>query len=861
MKTKLLRWMAALLTACMLMTVAGALSEALPEELDEAVSEMIEPEVLEEAATLAPDDVGEEIVELPEIEAVEPVEAAPYVYATTRNPGTWIYSDDALMDPVCTLAEGETVLVTGAWDNVAGVSFNTASGTVSGFTESGGLELLDAVEADNLLSDLAGSGSLSLYGDDINWPLFLADAELIEKSKDFTSLSNNTMYEVQGKSFCASMVGDYSDCWSWARQLYYMIWGTRFTTDWEGTDATGRNLIRNLTDEERLLTGENLRNFIGQSELGCTLRICSCPSTCPNFSRDGCSSHEKHSLMVMAKDAEGMVVMDNMTGSGDVKYTTRYYTWDKFASHWAKYKMIKYIKWPYAPEYVRPNSSGGIPCGGIRLNETSLTLMLGDTAQLTATVTPSNATNRTVTWRSSNPFVAYPDARGKIVAAGAGTATIIAETVNGLTAEALVKVTSADPDSVALNKSGTVTLGLGYTLQLTASFSPAKTSSVLTWKSSNPKVATVSETGLVTPIKTGTVTIGVATTNKKTDKVKVKVTGPSKVTLSKTGTLSLQAGSTLTLSAKVSPAEAWQGVEWASSNERIATVKDGVVTGVGQGTATIGVRTAVGNKTAKVKVKVTNPYEATSVTLDQSGTVKLAMGQTLSLNAKVAPANAITTLTWKSSNEKVARVSSDGVVTPVKAGSCTIGVATSNKKTDTVKIKVTAATGAVPKKVTLNRSGTVTLNVGETLSLSAAVTPADAVTALTWKSTDEKVAYISSSGVVTALRAGTATVGVITDNNKTATVKIKVKSAGTEAAKVTLNKSGTVTLKKGKTLKLKATLKPANATSAYTWKSTNPSVAMIDDNGVVYALRAGTATVGAITDNGKYATVKIKVTK
>lgn len=420
--------------------------------------------------------------------------------------------------------------------------------------------------------------------------------------RDYTLLSNDKEYLIQGKVIKASMVGNYNDCWNWARALYKIIWGTYFTSDYQGTAETGLNLIRNLTDAERQLTGENLRNFIGQSEMGCTLRICSCPSSCSYFKRDGCPNHEKHSLIVVDKDAKGMVVMDNMTGSGSVRYTTRYYTWDNFAKHWAKYKMIKYIKWPNAPVYDK----GATMPTGISLNTDALTLKPGETATLTASVQPEEA-SRSVTWHSDNTAVATVNSAGKVTAAGIGSAVITATTINGLTAKVSV-IVSVEPEKVALNYTGTVTMGVGTTLQLNATLSPSGAQSDLMWKSTKTKVASVSSSGLIKAKKAGTATVGVATANGKVAKIKVKVVKSNRVTkvkLNKSGTLALKVGEKVSLAAKLTPLTARTALLWKSTNEKVAVIsQDGAVTAVAPGTCTVGVITS-NKKYATVKIRVT----------------------------------------------------------------------------------------------------------------------------------------------------------------------------------------------------------------------------------------------------------------
>ena len=246
------------------------------------------------------------------------------------------------------------------------------------------------------------------------------------------------------------------------------------------------------------------------------------------------------------------------------------------------------------------------------------------------------------------------------------------------------------PDSVSLGGVKTLTVYSNATLQLTASLSPGNASATLSWSSSKPNYATVDANGLVKPVKKGTTVISVRTDNGKQASVKVKVVAPpkpKKVVLSAKGTVVLNVGETLQLSATVQPAAAVSTVKWSSSKKKAATVSGGLVKAVGEGTATITAKTVNGKK-AKVKVKVVDPSKPTGVTLDRKGTVTLKVGQTLQLNATVAPATAQTTLKWSSSKKKLASVNGSGLVTALKKGTTVVTVRTANGKTAKVKIKV-----------------------------------------------------------------------------------------------------------------------------------------------------------------------------
>ena len=252
---------------------------------------------------------------------------------------------------------------------------------------------------------------------------------------------------------------------------------------------------------------------------------------------------------------------------------------------------------------------------GVTLNQGNLTLTsAGQTASLTATVSPSNATNKSVTWTSSNPSVATVSSSGVVTAVANGTATITATTADGSNKTATCAVTVNIPvkaTGVTLNQTSLTLTSAGQTATLQATVSPSNASNKnVTWSSSNPSVATVSN-GVVTAVANGTATITATTadgSNKTatcavTVNIPVKATG---VTLNQTSLTLTSAGQTATLQATVSPSNASnKNVTWSSSNPSVASVSNGVVTAVANGTATITVTTADGsNKTATCAVTV-----------------------------------------------------------------------------------------------------------------------------------------------------------------------------------------------------------------------------------------------------------------
>ena len=333
----------------------------------------------------------------------------------------------------------------------------------------------------------------------------------------------------------------------------------------------------------------------------------------------------------------------------------------------------------------------------------------------------------------------------------------------------------------------------------------------------------------------------------------------SYVTLNK-NTLALTINTAETLSAVVGPFHTTnKALAWESSDAKIATVdNNGKVTAVAAGTATITVKTANGKQdvcAVTVTDAVQPPVKVTGVSLNKK-TLSLTVGKSQSLAATVSPANAADkSLKWSSSNKSVATVTQAGKVTAKKAGTATITVASVAEPSvkATCKVTVKAAVVAV-KKVTLKPTK-ATLGVKEKLTLKATVTPSNATSKkVTWKSDKKSVATVSSKGVVTAKKTGTAKI-TATAGGKKATCKITVKKA---PSKLTLN-ARKKTVKKGKTYQLKVKLPKNTASNKITYTTSNKKVATVSSAGKVKGIKKGTATITAKTFNGKKARIKITV--
>ena len=286
-------------------------------------------------------------------------------------------------------------------------------------------------------------------------------------------------------------------------------------------------------------------------------------------------------------------------------------------------------------------------------------------------------------------------------------------------------------------------------------------------------------------------------------------------------------GKTLTLKASLAPAELEdKTVTWKSSDKTVATVTSaGKVTGKKAGTATITCTSSTGEK-ATCKITVAD------VTLSETET-SLEKGKTMTLKATVLPSSiSDQTVTWKSSNTDIATVTSAGKVKGVKAGTATI-TCTSTATGATATCKVTVTKGAVY----LNKTE-VALLKGKTVTLKPTVTPESLKDkSVTWKSSDTKVATVTSAGKVKAVKEGIATITCTSKaTGLSATCKVIV-------GKVVINVDE-ITLKKTREITLVATVYPTSLTDkSVTWKSSDKTIATVTSDGKVKGIKAGTVTI------------------
>ncbi len=320
---------------------------------------------------------------------------------------------------------------------------------------------------------------------------------------------------------------------------------------------------------------------------------------------------------------------------------------------------------------------------------------------------------------------------------------------------------------VRLNKAS-VTLVEGDTEELMATVMPENaTDKGIEWKSSDESVAAVSQTGLVTALKEGSSAITVITNDgglKATCDVTVnkKVIAVTSVVLGNTE-LTLVEGEEEKLAVAVTPENATdKSVVWESGNESVATVsQEGLVTAVGEGKATITVKTNDGGFSASCEVTVKKKVIAVTGVKLSAASMTLREGEKGTLTATVEPANATNkNVEWWTSDLDVVSVTStsggsNGYVEARGAGKATVTVKTEDGEFS-ASCEITVEKKEVPVTGIALEQSSLLLPVGNTYTLRAHVQPSNATDQdIQWGSSNGGVATVDQTGKVTAVAAGT----------------------------------------------------------------------------------------------------------
>ncbi len=347
---------------------------------------------------------------------------------------------------------------------------------------------------------------------------------------------------------------------------------------------------------------------------------------------------------------------------------------------------------------------------GITLNKTKFVLAEGKTVEVKATVTPENATDKTVVWTSSKPAVAKVDANGKITTIKAGKTTIKATTKDGkkfATCQIIVSGGTVAPTNVTVTgvkiNEKEVVLEEGAVLELKATVAPENaTDKTVTWTIDKKDIATVDANGKVTAKKAGEALLTVTTKdgNKKATckvTVKVKAVTPADVAVKETA-------KEVTVEEKVEVEITNGSGEYSvavDNGKATAEIKDKkvVITGVGAGTAKVTVTDTKTNKTAEIEVTV-KAKQINLAVAKASTTIKKGAKEVIAITGGKAPYTVASDDNGKATAE-IKDTNKVEITAKADNGTATITVTDANNKTATIEVTLEPA-----PEITFDKKGT-----------------------------------------------------------------------------------------------------------------------------------------------------------
>ena len=497
---------------------------------------------------------------------------------------------------------------------------------------------------------------------------------------------------------------------------------------------------------------------------------------------------------------------------------------------------------------------------GVEMNTTSEVLYVDDTKQLSATFTPSNATNKTLVWSSPNTDVATVDESGLVTAVSPGSATILATAQDGSGLVASCEVTVKQyVSSISLSKNS-LTAYTGISETLSVNFLPSNASnknfSVVSSDESIVKVTKSNQNITVQPIAPGNATITATSEDGEFTaicNVEVKQYVES-IELSSTSE-TLYVGDSKQLTATVLPDNASdKSLKWESSNSNIVKVdENGLISALSSGTASI-IATAQDGSGLAANCEVTVKQYVSSISLSETSlTAYTGTPETLSVNFLPTDASNknFSVVSSDESIVKVAKSNQNVTVQPIAPGNATLTVTSEDGGfTATCNVEVKQYVESIELS-----SASEILSVGDSKQLTATVLPENASDkSLKWESSNSSIVQVDENGLITAISPGTATILALAQDgsglvaNCGITVKQHVSSVSLSSASVNLDL--------GRATTLSVSILPTNVTNSnYSVVSSNDNVATVSKNGKSITIKGtgvGSATITVTTEDGGY---------
>ena len=481
----------------------------------------------------------------------------------------------------------------------------------------------------------------------------------------------------------------------------------------------------------------------------------------------------------------------------------------------------------------------------------SATINVGDDYLLQAQLYPLSPapTNQNLIWGSSNPAVCTVDSSGLVHAVSSGSATVVVQTEDGGYID-MANITVLQPVLGIELTATEMSVKKGSTFYLGATCLPdtADDKSV-TWASSDTSMAVVDQTGKVSAVGVGSVTIScVSNESGAVAYCLVEITEPVTGLELNSYYEELVKDTKFVIIPTVSPVDAPdKSVTYLSSDPDVASVdENGIVTALKGGTAHILVTTNESSLTQSCTIVVQEFVESVTITGAEE---LLNVGEDMALGVTVLTETASNKdVIWSSSDTRYATVDQYGHVTGVAEGKVVITAVAADGSgvSDSVVIRVINPV----TKIELSDSK-ITIYVGDTYNVTAKVFPDNAsIQDLEWTSNDPTICLAYQDGDIVGVSPGRTTVTVkSTDGNDiTATCTVIVKNI-TYATSISIN-SSEITMLKGKTRQLTARLYPTKTEESIHWISTDTSIVQVDSQGNIVTVGAGEAEIIAYSTYG-----------
>lgn len=503
------------------------------------------------------------------------------------------------------------------------------------------------------------------------------------------------------------------------------------------------------------------------------------------------------------------------------------------------------------------------PVSGIKLstNQVTASLSLGN-YQLTYTILPSGeGVNRDVTWSSSAPDVLTVNENGYVTFKKPGKATVIVKTVDVGTNGNLIDtcefyinkpVTAVDLDYT------NVTLKIDEDFRLSAKITPADASNQnIIWSSSDTGIVKVDDSGLITGVAGGSATILAKSEDSgATSLCNVTVYQPvTSVTISNES-MTVRKGTEFWLNATALPNNAAnKEIAWSSGDTRIATVdQNGKVTALEAGTCVINATSRDSGVMARCALTVTQPITGIYLNITERTIMK---GDRFVVIPTITPSDADNkNVTFISSDDSVATVDNNGIVTG-RGGGVAIIIAKTDERGLVASCQVTVQEFVSSVNIVTDVTN---VNIGDSRQVTAEVLPETATNrGLTWNSSNRNVITVDENGRITAVGVGKADLYAYAADGS-GVYDYKPVEVVRPVSTITVTPTS-LSVPEGGSADIRATVAPSNATYlGVSWESSNNDVAIVDSNGNIIGVSAGTCTITANAIDGSGVSGKCRVT-